>query len=489
MKAGLITCLFLWLSTPLSAQHTGTWLRLPVYRDAYNNCLQLKTETARNLLHGHTDPEAYALLSLSDALELMITEDPAKFSRYEPEHQRRLEALKKIAPATEKSLIALAEIRLQWAFVYLKFGYDFTAAWHLRQAHLLVQECLRKYPASVPILKTSALLEVMLGTVPDRYQWVLGLLGMKGSVNLGLDQLNTVIGKDEVLAFEAGLIRILMDGFIRQETDSAVDGIEQLVKARPGNRLLLFLGASLAIKNANGEMAFALLTRLKQQPNDGLPIPYAEYLQGEVYLHQGNYDLSIRAYQAFLKNYAGENFVKDANFKTGMAYWLSNRSADANRYMNLARAKGKAEAEADKYAAHVLSESTLPNIPLTKARYAIDGGYYDEAMRILRKIHDDELTSLRDKTEYAYRFARLYHQMNELAKAKEYYRKTIELSGTNPWYFAPNACLQLGYIFLDEHDRVQAKAMFQKALSYKKHEYKNSIDSKARSALAEISNQ
>nr|MCU0357000.1 hypothetical protein [Cyclobacteriaceae bacterium] len=122
LKAGLITCLFLWLSTPLSAQHTSRWLHEPVYRDAYNNCLQLKTETARNLLRGRTDPEAYALLSLSDALELMITEDPAKFSRFEPEHQRRLEALKKIAPATEKSLIALAEIRLQWAFVYLKFG-------------------------------------------------------------------------------------------------------------------------------------------------------------------------------------------------------------------------------------------------------------------------------------------------------------------------------------------------------------------------------
>ena len=63
---------------------------------------------------------------------------------------------------------------------------------------------------------------------------------------------------------------------------------------------------------------------------------------------------------------------------------------------------------------------------------------------------------------------------------------TVTLAGTNDWYYAPNACLQLGYLARQRDDVTEARRWFEKALSYKKHEYKNSIDSKARSALAQL---
>jgi len=39
---------------------------------------------------------------------------------------------------------------------------------------------------------------------------------------------------------------------------------------------------------------------------------------------------------------------------------------------------------------------------------------------------------------------------------------------------------------LDQGKTSDAKNYFEKALTYKKHEYKNSIDSKAKSALAQL---
>jgi uncharacterized protein HemY len=67
-----------------------------------------------------------------------------------------------------------------------------------------------------------------------------------------------------------------------------------------------------------------------------------------------------------------------------------------------------------------------------------------------------------------------------------YYEKTIEMNGNANWYFAPNACLQLGYLMLEENDVAAAEEYFEMALSYKKHEYKNSIDTKAKTALAQL---
>jgi uncharacterized protein HemY len=46
--------------------------------------------------------------------------------------------------------------------------------------------------------------------------------------------------------------------------------------------------------------------------------------------------------------------------------------------------------------------------------------------------------------------------------------------------------LQLGYLLVEQKQVKEAKKYFEKALSYKKHEYKNSIDSKAKSALAQL---
>ncbi|MBX2963546.1 MAG: tetratricopeptide repeat protein [Cyclobacteriaceae bacterium] len=477
-------CLFLWLSTALQAQK-NSWLSDEPYSSAYQLCLKLMLDESREQIQLSEQPKAIYISAMADMLELLITEDASLFPAAEKRYEKRVEILKQISPVTDESLFVLAELRLQWAFIYLKFGHDFSSAWNIRQAHLVAQECLRKYPNFIPINKTSGILEIMIGSVPEKYQWILNLLGMKGSVETGFVQLAIVQDKEESLRFEADLLYHLIEGFVLQQTDSALTALENMHRLNPDNKLILFLGASLAIKNSFSEMAMILLEKLKTH-KDGLAIYYADYLLGEVYLHQGNYSKSIQAYKSFIKYYKGSNYIKDAYYKTGLAYWLNIMPDQAQVHFELAEKNGKEVTEADKYASRSLAERDFTNIKLTKVRYSIDGGYYDEAVRILKTLKKEELVSRRELTEYNYRFARLYHKTTHLSDAKKFYSSTIELNGTESWYFAPNACLQLGYIFRDEGNIEEAKIYFTKALSYKKHAYKNSIDSKAKSALAQL---
>ncbi|NJM25737.1 MAG: hypothetical protein HC859_09865 [Bacteroidia bacterium] len=99
---------------------------------------------------------------------------------------------KKSKGADRDDLFLHAELRLQWCFVYLKFGHEFDAAYNLRQAYLVAQECKRKYPDYEAIKKTSGLIEIIVGSVPEKYNWVLHLLGMQGSINDGLTELKSV---------------------------------------------------------------------------------------------------------------------------------------------------------------------------------------------------------------------------------------------------------------------------------------------------------
>jgi tetratricopeptide (TPR) repeat protein len=483
-KAGFIICLFLFPLTGVAQYQSTEWLTQPSLATAYKHALNLEVDEARKIISAQTTPEHLYIASLSDMLELLLTEDEVTFERYEDAYEKRLSTLGNLNPSAA-SLFVLAELRLHWAFVYLKFGHEVDAAWNIRQAYLLTQRCKKIFPAFIPIKKTSGVLEVMLGSVPDKYQWVISLFGMVGSVDKGLTELNQVQEQSESLKLESSLLLYLIQGYILQETEKAVQGLTNNLVHFPSNRLLLFFGASLAIKNSQSEQAHSLLQKLEENKT-GLPFTYSDYQFGEVYLHKADYTNAIKHYQQFLSQYRGLNYVKDAHYKIGVCLWMNGDLKEAAAWFDKAKQEGKEATEADKYAARSLAESSLPNIKLSKIRYATDGGYYDEAKKLALTVQDDDLKSAKEKIEFIYRQARLSDKSGAMQEAITFYTKTIAQQGEANWYFAPNACLQLGYIYLNQKKIKDARSYFEKALSYKKHEYKNSIDSKAKSALAQL---
>ena len=123
---------------------------------------------------------------------------------------------------------------------------------------------------------------------------------------------------------------------------------------------------------------------------------------------------------------------------------------------------------------------------LLRLRYAIDGGYYDRAHTIIEQDENHKFDDKKDNVEFDYRKARFYHKTNKIAMAIAFYKITVNATAKEEWYFGPNAALQLGYIYKNQDELEMAKKYFKIAMSYKSHEYKNSIDNKAKSALATL---
>ena len=80
----------------------------------------------------------------------------------------------------------------------------------------------------------------------------------------------------------------------------------------------------------------------------------------------------------------------------------------------------------------------------------------------------------------------MYDKTGKTLQAIGLYKNTILESGDKGWYFAPNSALQLGYYYETGDNLQKAKEYFELALSYKNHPYKNSIDNKAKAALARL---
>ena len=482
-RAGIITCLFLFLLTNRTA-FAQEWTFTPEIQQAYDLVLNLQPAEAMQLIPEPKTAQEIYVISLAEAVELLITGDNEKYETYHNAYEARTGKRSKSSLAED--LFMQAEIRLHWAFVYMRFGDEFDAAWNLRQAYLNMQDCKKKFPGFKAINKTSGFLHILIGSVPEKYNWVLNLMHMEGSIPGGLHELTSLRKTNHVLALETNILYSLIQGYVLQKTDSAANEIKNLLEVYPNHRLLNFAGAALSIKNSQSDEALRMLIKLETLPQ-GMPLTLAYYLKGEAYLHKADYLNAISAYRWFINNTKGQSNIKDSYYKIGLCYWLNGNKNDALDIFQQAREKGQEISEADKYAARTLAAKELPNIPLSKVRYFTDGGYYDQARRILDSIRSPEIPNKRDHIEYYYRKARLAHKMGDIAEAKKFYTETIDNTPEeSPWYFAPNACLQMGYLLRAENDLAGARRYFERVREYPRHEYKNSIDTKAKSALSQL---
>ena len=407
------------------------WLFDANLQKAQHLILNLQTDQAYALLSNPAlkanELQKIYLLSLCETTDILITEDEKKFQKMEANFRDRLTYLEGLPPGPEK-LFLQAELNLQRGFNYLNLSQELNAVLSIRRAYNFTQECLRKYPNFIPIKKTSGVIQVMVGAVPDKYHWFMSLLGMKGSVVTGQKQLEELRLSKSSLNMEATILYYTIKGFINQQFEEASRGIEEYMKTQPDNRLVLFLGVNMLMKNSQSEEALKLLQTLDQHP-DGLQMSYIEYLRGEALTNKGEYAAAIQAYHKFITNFRSQSFKKDAYYKISLCYWLLNKVDLARQNFEKAKKTGREVAEPDKYAASQLEENKFPNPKILRVRFFTDGGYYAEAREVLQTILPSDLTTLKDQTEYYYRKARLAHKTGELFVAKVFYEQSIDMTG------------------------------------------------------------
>lgn len=490
-KVGKLAHLFfiLWIvniSQPGLGQSTVQQMQF-----AYHDVLMLKLDDARARL-SEVDPSPFNLPlylyteNLTEILELLLTEDKTLYAAQKINEKQRLKKLQALPDDNPYKGFCIAEIKLQWAFVKLKFGEAVTATWSLAQAYKTIQGNAQRFPDFVPNKKTLGLLNSVFGAVPQQYHWLLGILGLKGSTVDGRAQLSAIAESHNLFALEAKIMLHLIDVYLMEGGKPAHASFRHLTTNAPKNKLILYLYAMLSIKTNEAEEALTTLEAIDTLSGHYLPIPMSDYLKGEIYLQKGKYDKSIACFTQFLSEYKGDNFVKDSYYKMFLSEWLAGNENRARHYFELAKKSGTASAEADKYAARQLSAKVWPERTILKIRLATDGGYYKHAEALINAHTAAHFEAYHDQVEFVYRKARLLDKQGKIDEALRFYRETIEKSGTNPWYFAPNAALQLGYLYLQKGESELAKSYFEKAMSYDGHEYKNSIDYKAKIALQQM---
>ncbi|MFN3667403.1 MAG: hypothetical protein ACK4S0_14655, partial [Sediminibacterium sp.] len=124
-----------------------------------------------------------------------------------------------------------------------------------------------------------------------------------------------------------------------------------------------------------------------------------------------------------------------------------------------------------------------PNLLLLKARLQNDGGYHREALALLHGKTEADFDTVEDKLEYVYRVARIYDDLGREPEAINAYLAAIRLGEFRKEYYAARAAVQLGQLYEAKGQKAIAIQYYQRCLDMGDHEYKNSLDQRAKSGI------
>ncbi len=466
----------------------------------YDLILELRFDEAGELLKKEkisnpTNNIIPYLENYRDFLRIIISEEEEVFNSLSFQKKNRIAQLERGNEKSPWHLYCQAQVNMQWAFARIKFGQYTTAALELNRSYRQLTRNNERFPDFSPNKAALGLLHVIIGSIPENYKWIAASLSFEGNVNQGIDEFRQIINDTETplkypfLKSEGlFLLSFITLNFAALPEDSKY--LSDLLE-NPENKaliakspLLVYAASVHYLNSGKNDLALDLLINRPKGPRY-FPFYYLEYLTGAAKLNK--LDSEARLYfLRFVVNFKGKNFIKSAYQRLAWIELLKDNNKGYNEYMERIRLLGGSELDGDIQAMKDAALESRPDKNLLKARLLFDGGYYGEALSALKRFDPALLTSSREKIEYTYRFARIYHKSGNISEAVKNYEETLNKGAAYPYYFAANAALQLGIIYESSGNKEKAGYYFRRCLSLNYDEYQTSISQKAKAGISRL---
>lgn len=363
-----------------------------------------------------------------------------------------------------------------------------------RTGRIMIRRNQNRHPANVEQLKVMGIMNIVLGAVPRKYQWITHSLGFKGDLPLGIKQLEQAATSSTLLRFEAIVVRNFVQKNVLNSPDQALLGFQSMQQEYGQNLVADYFLATALLGMKKCDEALMILSQRDQYLNEEVFFtPFWDYQLGKAYYFKNDLRNAQRYLARFIKAYQGKLVSVDANFRLGMALSL-NQSYELGRQFFRNIAQGElSDLDQDEYARYMAAKF-LEQKPgkyvmnLFRARNYFDGGYYDQALLELDKIKDAYgILSQEERIEFHYRQARLFHAQGEIEQAESQYQKCVEQpEAEEATWLQAYSYFYLASIARDQGLIESAKVKYKKALNFDKYFYQSGLEYRCKVALSEL---
>lgn len=420
-----------------------------------------------------------------DYISQTFNENKQVYKQREMLQDVRLDALLKGDKKSPFHLLSRGIIHLQWSMIRAKNGDNWDAAWDFRRAYLLLAENKKRFP---DFQETDIFLgasEALISTIPSGYKWISELLGLRGDMAVGMSRLSKqVLTRKSLFAEEGNLYYIFLTHYLENDIHGAQLLLKQLHIDVKNNLLNCFIAANLAINHKDAATAERIL-RERATGTEFMNFPMLDYEMGDAKLKRLDYTCTDD-FKRYLQTTHSTFYIKDAWLSLAYTAYLQNNVSEMKHCLAQVKTQGNTEADADREALRIAEEGLMPDKDLLRARLLNDGGYNTDALRILQGRNVTSFKEPDEQLEYHYRLARIHDELQHPDEAIRYYLIVFQQAGKTTRYYPARAALQLGYIYELRKQPDVALRYFNKVIALKGHDYKNSLDQKAKAAINRI---
>jgi hypothetical protein len=436
-------------------------------QQAMQAVLDLRILDARKLieeekkLHPQNGYTIY-LQHYSECIELIATEDIKVYEKLINNYSDRMDRLYRLDDGTPVNTWLQAEILFQTGLAQVKFGTRINGVTKMLSAYERIKDHRKKYPDFWQNRKLTGVFNIILNNIPPFLRWAADLFGYTGDSVLGIYQLQdygdharNIPGLAEESVIMANL------GFLlaRQEEEAF-----NFMKAQDPALLKLTLVRYLYSNSASfvyrNDLTLQMLNGIHR---DELQVSFyaIPYALGRCKLNHLEKDAKVYL-EDFLDNYTVLDYKKAACNRLSYCYLLEGDMQKYREYKEKVATIGQSLRDRDQEALLESTTEIVPHTGLLEARLLCDGGYFEDALGIMKSINPDQLSEASYRLEYHYRLGRILqlsgHPEQAIPELVEAYNDGKSL----PYTYATRAALNLGKIYEEKKDFSIASQWYQK---------------------------
>ena len=464
-------------------------------RKTYTHIINLELNDAKKILNNERreNPNNGIIIlnqNYLDFVNVIVSDDFTYYKKLLKEKSRIIKSLKEIDNTSPYYLFIQSEIHLQFAFMQLKFNNYTLAIFDFIQAYKLLQENKKNHPEFILNNKGLGLINILLGVIPEKYNWILKLTRFEGDVEKGMQQLDSLINNPQTYIYRTELLFLIstLNLTILDNIDLCRKYLKEIGGDYETNYLLNFIAARIYYKLGENDNCINVL---ENRPNTKgkISFPYLDYLLAKSKLYKLEYGNAKTHFKYYLKESKSINFIKSTYQNLAYISYLQEDDQQTKFYLNQVLLLGSLNTEEDKKANRDAERQIFSHPVLLEARLLYDGGYYKKALDRIEKSKPSNFSNTHDTVEYWYRKARILQALKEsenlikLCFQKSYnFGKDFKTS-----YFAPMSALQLALLYEENGDLKNATLYYQKCLKIKDFDYQRDIHYKANLGLKRVS--